>query len=240
MNFLVVSGMKAIKQAIIGKFMPLGVNIFYARSYEEAERFLLYEKISMVFCDFDVAEKLEDGILFVDEVLEEKKEEVPIIIVVSSKSNRGLVQQLIEKRVKSFLVKPFEEQVLLKRLIDIKQRFYYVDTDKKYYRVTPGEESPLAIYLRSPHSSKLVKGKIKNISLGGASFQTSEEILDGDIKENDDIEKILVKFPREEAEFGGKLLYKLDKLHAVSFRRYNNDNLRILSNYIFDRVTDPD
>lgn len=236
MNFLIVSSVKSIKQAIIGSFMPLGVDIFYANSYSEAERILFSKDLSMIFIDLDVSDSLEYGLMFIDEILEEKANNLPIIVVVSTKSNRKLVEQLVRKRVKGFLVKPIDETVIVNRLINLKKRFHYIDTDKKYYRVTPPVSQPLNIYIRSPRTSRLIKGRIKNINLGGASFEALEPVLDEDIVENDSIDKIIVKFSGVDANFGGKLLYKLDRVCAVSFRNYDDENIRLLSNYIFDHI----
>ena len=237
MNFLIVGNNRTIKESIIGSFMPLGVDIFHSASYEEAEQHLLSKKMGMVFIDFDVDENLENGLFFIDEILEEQGDDLPTLVVVSSRSSRGLVRDLIEKRVRAFLIKPLDHSDLVKRLISIKKKFHYVDTDKKYYRISPPPEAPLVIYLRSNRSSKLFKGTIKNISIGGASFETIDLIPDMDMMENDVIDKIVIRIGMEDIELGGQLLYKLKNVCAVSFRKYTNHNLRVLSNYIFNAIT---
>jgi len=236
MNFLIVSKNKTIKESLIGSFMPLGVDIFHCSSYEKAEQHLFEKRLGMVVIDFDVDEDLENGLLLVDEILEEQQEELPTLVVVSSRSSRELVMDLINKRVRAFLIKPLDHGDMVKRLITIKNKFHYVDTGRKYYRVKPPWDNPLIIYFRSSRSSKLFKGTVKNISIGGASFETPELIPDVDLMENDIIDKIVIRFGIEDVELGGQLLYKLQRVCAVSFRKYSNYNLRMLSNYIFDMI----
>lgn len=236
MNFLVISRTKTIKEAIVGSFMPMGVDIFCAEGYEEGEKLLFARPYGMVFLDFDVGNDLDEGVEFVREALEDRPDDPPTIVVVSSRANRQLVEDLIERRVRAFLVKPLEEQQIIKRLVDIKKRFHYVDLDKKYYRVTPPAGSPIPIYVRSPRNAKLIKGQVRNISLGGASFITGEKIGDDELTEGDNIDKILLKLGAEDVELGGRLLYKLDMVCAVTFRQYTNQNLRVLSNFIFNQI----
>lgn len=237
MNFLVVSRTRNITEAIIGTFMPLGVDILHASDYESAEPYVLDKKLGMVFIDFDIDDNMEYGMAFLDEVIEEQAEDLPTIVVVSTHINREQLQSLIEKRIKDFLIKPLDEATLVKRLLDIKNRFHFVDMDKKYYRVSPSLEQPLHIYLRPRRSVRLVKGVVRNISIGGASFSTAETIPDSDLAENDLVERIVLKLPRVDAELGGKIVYKLDNIYAVSFRQFDNENLRLLSNYIFNNIS---
>jgi len=237
MNFLIIGKNRTIKESIIGSFMPLGVDIFHSETYEDAERYLLEKQLGMIFIDFDIDEDLENGLLFIDEILEEQGDQLPTLVVVSTRTSRELVRNLIEKRVRAFLVKPVDHSDLINRLITIKKRFHYVDTDKKYYRVKPPETAPLIIYLRSSRTSRLFKGVVKNISIGGASFETSGTIPDEDLTENDIIDKIVIKIGNEDVELGGQLLYKLKNICAVSFRKYTSNNLRSLSNYIFEAIT---
>lgn len=236
MNFLIVGKNKTIKESIIGSFMPLGVDIFYSETYEDAERHLLERKMGMIFIDFDVDEDLENGLMFIDEVLEEQADQIPTLVVVSSRTSRELVKNLIEKRVRAFLVKPLDHSDLITRLITIKKKFHYVDNDKKYYRVSPPREAPLILFLRSGRSAKLIKGIVKNLSIGGASFETGEIVSDTDLMEGDVIDKITIKIGLEDVELGGQLLYKLKTICAVSFRKYTSQNLRVLSNYIFNSI----
>jgi hypothetical protein len=51
------------------------------------------------------------------------------------------------------------------------------------------------------------------------------------------IDKITIKIGLEDVELGGQLLYKLKTICAVSFRKYTSQNLRVLSNYIFNSIT---
>lgn len=234
MNLLLIDKKTSIRDLLIKRLFPKGVNVYQAEDIEKGKTLLDEVDYNYLLIDIDADPKA--SIQFLQYV--SKLPSKPVRVVTSSINDKRLIMPLVNAGIAGYIIKPFTEEQSLPKLFSILEKTGGDSNQRNFYRVAPNPGEETKVFFRTRSNSKLITAQMINISAGGIALQTKEEIDDEDLQQSSFIPKIQLKLNNKDVILSGIVVYRKGPVFAIRFQRCSEVDIYQLSKYIFDRLSE--
>ncbi len=239
MNLLLVDEKMSIVNILIGKCMPMGINVYHVKSIEEAQETLNKLDLHIIIIDMDTDfDKTIDFLTFLT-----KLPSKPVRLVYSSMIDKQIIMKVVNLGIAAYIVKPFTPQNGLEKVIQVINNFSDSEKKRSFYRVTLGNDEDKTIFFNFSRFPKVLKGEIINISSGGIAFQSTDELpIDNLTKKElitngDFVSKMIITLNSNKIELSGDIVFLSNNVFGIKFRKCNEESMFQLSKFIFTKIS---
>jgi DNA-binding response OmpR family regulator len=234
--FLVVESSHAVRESLCYVLLSFGIRGIPAASRKEASEALQSEeRIDGAIVDID--NKDVDGIELVRELKESEATRRMSVIVHTIQSSKDFVLQMVELGVAGYLLKPFSQDTAKAKLAVIFSKLATHDSQRKHIRVKPDPGELARVSFRLSQPSRLVSGRIIDISLGGIAVELFNPPPLELLPTGTPVARLeLALAGKELAPSGSVVLYK-SKVLALRFENIEAADKKALERYIFKSIS---
>jgi DNA-binding response OmpR family regulator len=234
--FLVVESSLAVRESLCYVLLSFGIKGLPVADREAAmEALQKNEAIGGAIVDID--NKTVDGMRLIRELKSADKTKGMSIIVHTVQSSKELVMDMVDLGVAGYLLKPFKADQSKAKLAAIFSKLSTHNSQRRHIRVKPDPDELVRVSFRLAADSKLVSGRIVDISLGGMAVElfnppTDESFTAGTVLA--DMRFALTG--KELAPVASVVMYK-SKVLAVRFDALETPDKQGLERYIFKSIS---
>ncbi|MCK5267555.1 MAG: response regulator [Spirochaetes bacterium] len=235
MNLLLIDQKNNIRNILIRRLFPKGINVYHSETLESVNKFLSTVKINIILIDIDY--DLDKSFKFLNTLSNLKNK--PVRIILSSISNRNTIIPFVNTGIAGFIMKPFSEDKGLSKILQIVQNISENDEKRSFYRVSMDPNEDKKVFFRLQTDTRLKTGQVINISAGGIAIESTDKTPLDEMEAGLFIPKIQLKLDHQDLFLSGKVAYKKGGIFAVVFDNSSthDKDLGILSHYIFKKIS---
>ena len=224
-----------LKDFLTLKFLSLGMELYVGENQKVVQ---------------DIVEKKGKGYLFVriDQLssqwlnylaqLRQYKSETEIkLIILSDKSDREFVQNLLLLNVASLIPANLDPDNIYNRLSKLVSSKDFGNNQREYQRVTPRQGDDITINLSIPNSSVIITGKVINISITGVALQLGSVGETHWLSLGQIIESAQIRINRKIGITGLKIVAIKNSVIGAQFIRQTDYFSNLLGRYLLDRIS---
>jgi len=223
-----------VTDMFIKRCFPLGINVYHAENIKKANIFFESLKFNMVILDIDPNPTESLKFLKMVTALPSK----PVKVLFSSITDKNVIVPYVAAGIASYIIKPFSEEKSLAKAMEILKKISPADEKRSFYRVTPSPNEDKKVFFRLEGNSKLQTAFLLNISAGGLALNGSEEIENKHLDTGTFISKIQMKLDHQDIFLSGEVMYKKGPVFAIRLKKCSEQDLFILSKYIFNKISE--
>jgi CheY-like chemotaxis protein len=216
--------------------LSLGIKGIPVSNYEEAiSKLNKYIDIGAIIVDVD--NKDIDGIKLIYALRHKYAGKQICIIINTINTSRKFVTELIDLGINGYLLKPFSIEKATKSLKNIFSSYNpYMKEKRQHIRIQPDPDELLRLYFRMPYYSKLISGKIRNLSMGGVATELYSSPPSKILKPNTHIPEIVFSINTKQLTPSGIVTIYEGRILAIRFQALSLSDKFALARYIFNKI----
>ncbi len=234
MNILVVEHSEAEGKKLLYLLLSLGYRGFIVKSREDALPVIKEKDIAAIIIDVD--NKDVEGLKLIDDLRNNEKRHIPFIIH-SINSKRDFVLKMVELGCIGYLLKPIDENKTLEKLKKILLKLENHDQQRKHIRIKPDPEEMLRLHFRVPGYSKLIAGKILDLSMGGVATELFNPPQGNILRAGVKIPSIQFSLMAKSISAEGVIVAVKENIVAMRFTELSNEDRMNLARYIYKKIS---
>ena len=235
MNMLIVEHSKKEIEKLHYLLLSLGVHSFSAQNMKDALSILSKKDISAIIIDVDNNDV--EGLQLIKDIQQDEKLKKIPFIVHSVRSNKEFVMEMIDLGCIGYLLKSLPDETALEKLKQILTKLDNHDTQRKHIRIQPDPEELLRLNFRIPGYSRLISGKILDLSMGGVATELFNPPPYNVLKKGVKIPLIQFNLLAVQIEAEGIVVARKEKIIAIKFTSMSVDNKSNLARYIYKKIS---
>ena len=235
MTCLVVEHSPEVRESLCYLLLSYGIRGLPAQNSDEALQ-LLETATDVSAAIVDVDNRDVGGVEFLEK-LRPRAESIQLIVH-SVQSNREFVRSMAGYGVRGYLLKPFDEERAASGLRKMLLGQVFAGQEKReHLRVHPDPSDLMRVSFRITANSRLMSGRIVNISMGGMAIELFNPPATESISVGWRVPKVeFMLNTRPMAPSGVIVLYQ-KRIIAVRFEQMGRQEKTSLARYIFRRLT---
>ena len=234
MNLLLVDTKKNVRDILIKNLFPLGITVFHISDLDKVMNFISDNDIKILILDLDLDLKKGIELLRTIGSLPIK----PVRAVMSAITDKKIILPLVNLGIAGYILKPFTEEKSLPKLMSAFSKIENKNEMRKYHRISPADNEENRVFLRLSGNSKLISGRLLNISAGGAAISCNDDLPDEMMHQGDFVSKIQIKLGKLDIIISGDVVFKKGNIFAVKFKKCSEEDLFSVSKYIYDKIAE--
>ena len=236
MKALILDNSPAPREEIAYILLSFGVEGIGVSSRQEALSNIQNDKDLKVII-LDVDKKELEGYELIEELRKNADTSHLKIVVQTIQSNKEFVVKMVELGVNAYLLKPLIRENAEQRLGEIVAATGQKQQEKRQHiRVNPDPGELLRVHFKLADGSKLISGKIRNISMGGLAVELFNPPNADQLAQGTHISKLQFALGAKELTPSGTVVIYKEKIIALRFGSINADAKHSIARYIYKRL----
>lgn len=236
MKVLVVSPSGWVKERFITELLSAGFLAYHISGIHDTIKKIKEIKPDVVILEW-IEEFSEEALHIVKSIKQDPEYNRILFIGYINPQDKNTIIQMLQAGFVNFIVKPINQfGIVYKKVIETAEKHRGVPPTRQLVRVSLENENTRIIY-RSPNTSRVVIGKVLDLSIGGARISI---IGDETLKEEQEIPNAKLQIGEDRyAEITFKVVNidHLRKQYGIKFTNMSYESLKTIAMYIFEILT---
>jgi CheY-like chemotaxis protein len=235
---------KAVGESLGSEMIKRGHRLKMVSNKLEAEEILQKETIN--FCIADLEAKLTFNLFnFIQDTMNEPGEQHPKWITLGANTEEEFIREVISLGIVGYISKRQTTEVIVEKILELIKQKANIHERRRHVRVTPRMTDDLSFNIPVPNNETYLKGRIVNISLGGALLDINQRDLRmlGDYQRTSSFFRPGEHFTKVQLALNKRLLLVdtmvvvvRDNLVGVKFLHPSEAFLNSVARYVFNRM----
>ena len=234
MKILLVEHSQNEGKKLLYLLLSLGYKGHMVENREAALSLLEEKDISAIIIDVD--NKDVEGLKLIEDLSNNEKRHIPFIVH-SVNSRKEFVLKMVELGCIGYLLKPIDENKSLEKLKKILSKLENHDQQRKHIRIKPDPEEMLRLHFRIPGYSKLIAGKILDLSMGGVATELFNPPQGNVLMAGVKIPSIQFSLLAKSVSAEGVIVAVKGNIIAIRFTELSSEDRMNLGRYIYNKIS---
>jgi len=158
------------------------------------------------------------------------------IIAVCEEATKEHLVELVKLGISGIIIKPFTSISFAAKFAEISRKLNFGSEQRQHIRVVPKETDKALAIVTTPRSFQIVTCKIKNISMGGISFQLDGTVSEGEFMPKDFVKELMITLRGKRMRVTGIVAGVRSDFAALKFAKITEECRLILSSFIYPHI----